>query len=99
MKIDSRALRVLTVSLAAGGLAAPVGQCPAAAEKLPASKLIDLARQKPASPEFREALVETLGAERVRAGTAVAGEGPEFIWAVEAKAPPSLVVNGTDGPA
>src|SRR5688500_18776425 len=99
MSVDLSASRTWIIFLALSGLAGPVALRPAAAEKLPPLKLIDLARQKPASPELRESLVESLGAERVRAGTAVAGEGPEFIWAVEAKSPPTLMVNGTERPA
>lgn len=99
MIVDLRAVRTLIIFLVVGGLAGPVLSRLAAAEKLPPLKLIDAARQKPGSPEFRDSLVETLGAERVRAGTAVAGEGPEFIWAVEAKTAPTLVVDGSDRPA
>jgi enterochelin esterase-like enzyme len=54
------------------------------AEKVPVPKLIDMARTRDAALE--QALRDTLGDENVRKGLAVAGEGVEFVWAVDAAA-------------
>ena len=64
-----------------------------AADKLPAPKLLDLARHKPHSSEFRDALTASLGQEKIQKGTAAIGEGPNFLWAVESKTPPQLVID------
>ena len=55
----------------------------AAAEKLPVSRLLEMARSDGKSAAFQEALVATLGEAEIRKGVAVAGEGPDFLWAVE----------------
>jgi len=65
----------------------------AAAEKLPPLKLIELAESGPNEPQFREALVATLGDRRIKAGNALIGEGPDFLWAIESASPPQLVVD------
>jgi len=65
----------------------------AAAEKLPPLRLIELAESSPNEPEFREALVATLGDRRIKAGSALIGEGPDFLWAIESASPPQLVVD------
>jgi enterochelin esterase-like enzyme len=66
---------------------------PAGAEKLPPLKLIELAKQSPASPEFRQSLTDTLGDEALKKGTAITGEGARFLWAVEAESEPALFVD------
>lgn len=62
-----------------------------------APQLIDMARTNPASAEFREALVASLGEVEIKKGTAVTGQGPDFLWAVEAATVPELVID--DGSA
>ncbi len=68
-----------------------------AADKLPAPRLIEMARQSADSPDFRDSLIVSLGDAEIKKGSAVYGEGPDFIWAVESRVPPTLVVD--DRPA
>ncbi len=65
-----------------------------AAEKVPFARLMTMARNQSGSPAFREALVATLGDAEIKKGTAVLGEGPDFIWAFESEAAPALYTNG-----
>ena len=44
--------------------------------------------------EFRAALVEALGEENIVKGTAVLGEGPDFVFALESREAPVLYVDG-----
>jgi enterochelin esterase family protein len=67
------------------------------AEKVPVSKLIEMARTEPASPKFTEALLASLGETEIKKGTALLGEGPDFIWAVQSEKEPALYVD--DQPA
>ncbi len=62
------------------------------AEKMSVKQLTDLSRT-PADPAFATALQTALGAKEVKAGTAVMGDGPDFIWATEAKSAPDLYVD------
>ncbi|MGD1072161.1 MAG: alpha/beta hydrolase-fold protein [Bryobacteraceae bacterium] len=68
-----------------------------AADKLTAPQLIELAKSNPAN--LREALVATLGQERIHNGTALVGRGPDFIWAVESASRPVLTIDDAPGPA
>ncbi len=70
----------------------------AAAEKLPPLKLIELAGSSPNEPRFRENLVATLGENRIKGGTALTGEGAEFLWAIEAASLPQLIVDDQPRP-
>jgi enterochelin esterase family protein len=78
-------MRVLLVCAAA--------TCIAYAEKVPVPKLIEMAQKR--DPALEQALRDTLGAEAISKGTAVAGEGAEFVWAVEAPTEPWLQINET----
>jgi len=91
-KIHPRPRRglMLGLILAAGSLLPPSAQ---AAERLPVARLLELAAREPNAPEFREALLATLGEGGVRGGTAVAGEGPLFLWAIESEKAPQLFVD------
>src|ERR1700730_15350614 len=62
-----------------------------AADKLSARQLIELARQKPSG--LADALRTSLGEDQVNKGVAFAGEGPDFIWAVQSDARPTLYVD------
>ena len=62
-----------------------------AAEKMTVPELLRLSRAR--SPQLQDALTATLGAENVHKGTAVVGEGPDFLWAVEAAKTPSLCID------
>jgi enterochelin esterase-like enzyme len=68
-----------------------------AAETTPFSRLLEMARRAPNGADFREALDRSLGESDIRKGTAILGEGPDFIWAVESESAPSLYVD--DEPA
>jgi enterochelin esterase-like enzyme len=63
------------------------------ADKLPVSQLIEISRQNPPPPGFRDAVAATLGEADIQKGTAVVGEGPDFFWAVESTVLPVLVVD------
>jgi len=63
------------------------------------SELIDLARRTPGSSEFRAALLKTFAEGDLKAGTAIAGLGADFLWAIESAAPPTLFVDDAEGPA
>src|SRR5437867_1524175 len=69
----------------------------AAAEKMTAPQLIDLARKNGAG--LKEALVESLGEPNIKNGTAALGRGENFIWAVEAATRPVLQLDEAAGPA
>jgi enterochelin esterase-like enzyme len=64
-----------------------------AAERPVVDRLIQLARTQPASAAFAEKLVAAMGADSIRDGTAVVGNGPDFVWAVESQDPPVLYVD------
>jgi enterochelin esterase-like enzyme len=66
-----------------------------AAGKLTVRLLIDAARGNPDA--FRDALLATLNRGEIQKGTAVLGDGSDFVWAVEAAQRPSLVID--DQPA
>ena len=68
-----------------------------AAEKLTAPQLIELARKH--AGDLADAIRVSLGDEQVKKGTALAGEGPDFIWAFESESRPTIYVdNRADGP-
>jgi enterochelin esterase-like enzyme len=62
-----------------------------AAEKLTTPQLIELARKKP--HDLADVIRTTLGDEPIKKGTAVASEGPDFIWAVEAETRPTIYID------
>src|SRR2546422_1939913 len=64
-------------------------------DKLSVPQLIGLAHKK--SHDLAEALRASLGDADIKKGTAVAAEGPEFIWAIESDARPVLYID--DQPA
>src|SRR5262249_34974830 len=61
-----------------------------AADKIPFARLLEMARSQPGAAAFREALVASLGDAEVKKGSAVLGEGPDFIWALESDKTPAL---------
>ena len=67
-----------------------------AAEKSSAAQLVELA--KVASPKLRDAITSTFEAKDLQQGTAWAGRGPDFFFAVEAQTEPELLVDGSAGP-
>ena len=68
-----------------------------ASEKLNAVELGELA--KSASPKLREAITTTFAAKDLKEGTAWAGRGPDFFFALEASAKPQLIIDDATGPA
>jgi enterochelin esterase-like enzyme len=67
-----------------------------AAEKSTAPQLTELAKSN--SPDLRDAITATFDAKDLKEGTAWAGRGPEFFFAVEAPSEPSIVIDGAPGP-
>jgi enterochelin esterase-like enzyme len=63
-----------------------------AADKPTAPQLLDLSG-KPNQPAFAEALTAAFGAKPIQEGTAIIGEGPNFLWAFESPAAPELYVD------
>ncbi len=63
-----------------------------AADKPGARELIALAHKK--STHLADSLRESLGDAEIKKGTAVAGEGADFIWAIESDVRPILYVDG-----
>ena len=82
-------LLVTSVQMAAP----PPGQNP------PAAGLIELARRNPGSAEFRASLSKNFAESDLKAGKAVAGYGPDFLWAIESATRPELLVDAAAGPA
>jgi len=67
-----------------------------AAEKLNATQLVELA--KAASPRLYEAITATFAKEDLKEGTAWAGRGPDFFFAIETATNPQLIFDGAAGP-
>jgi enterochelin esterase family protein len=68
-----------------------------AAEKLGAPELISLAQAH--SPELRAGIEASFEAKDLKEGTAWAGHGPDFFFAVEAPSTPTLMIDDAAGPA
>jgi enterochelin esterase family protein len=64
-----------------------------AAERGTIDNLLQLAKSKPNSTEFLDALRQALGAENIQKGVAIAGNGPDHFWAVNAESQPTLYVD------
>lgn len=67
-----------------------------AADKLTATQLIALA--KSASPGLGDAITSTFDAKDLREGTAWAGHGHDFFFAVQGQPGPQLLIDGSPGP-
>ena len=52
-------------------------------EKSVIDRLLQLARTQPGSEALKAELIAVMGQDRIRKGTAIAGNGPNFVWAVE----------------
>src|ERR1700736_2064691 len=78
-------LRILSIALAAA-------TCYAAGKVTP-EQLIDLARTKGGSIEFRDAVVASLPDAELKKGTAFVGVGPDSLYVLEADAEPQLFVD------
>ena len=64
-----------------------------AMERAAMDQLLAMAKSRSDAPEFREALVKRLGEAPIKSGEAFDSNGPDFVWAVEAAAQPTLVVD------
>src|SRR3989442_1125231 len=69
------------------------------ADKMAPERLIDLARNSPDSPQFREALLASVSAPDLARGTAVIEYGSDFLWAIQGDAQPMLFVDDAPWPA
>ena len=67
-----------------------------AADKLSAPELINLANSN--SPGLRDAITARFDTKDLKEGTAWAGRGPDFFFAMEAASEPSLFLDATAGP-
>jgi enterochelin esterase-like enzyme len=67
------------------------------ADKSSASQLIDLAKSNSAA--LREAITATFDPKTLTEGTAWAGRGPDFFFAVQTPSEPSLLIDGASGPS
>jgi len=68
-----------------------------AADKMDATQLIELAKAR--SPKLEEAITTTFGAKDLKEGTAWAGRGPDFFFALQAAGKPELIIHDEAGPA
>jgi enterochelin esterase family protein len=68
-----------------------------AAEKLGAPQLISLAQAH--SPELRAGIEASFEAKDLKEGTAWAGHGPDFFFAVESPSTPTLMIDDAAGPS
>lgn len=64
-----------------------------AEERAVIDKLTELARSQTNPTAFAAELRRVLGEDKLRSGTAWAGNGPNFVWAIEASSAPALHVN------
>src|SRR5262249_4693812 len=67
-----------------------------AAEKSNAAQLIELA--KSGGQVVHDAIAATFDAKDLKEGTAWAGRGPDFFFAVQSQTKPDLLIDGTAGP-
>jgi len=81
---------------AAATIAACVPPGAAAAEKSNATQLIELAK-KP-GPGLRDAITATFDAKDLKEGTAWAGRGQDFFFALDSTAKPQLLIDAAPGP-
>ncbi len=79
-----------------GLLAALLVISAAAAEKMSAPQLIELARSH--SPKLADAIAASFSAKDLKDGTAWAGQGPDFFFVIEAAAKPTLMIDDSAGP-
>jgi len=94
--IRTMTARLRTILLTGLALSAPAAL---SAQDTPAAELIELARRDPGSAEFRETLSKTFTQADLKAGKAVAGYGPDFLWTIESATRPVLVIDNVHGPA
>jgi enterochelin esterase-like enzyme len=75
-------------------VAAAFWPCPGyAMDRAAMDQILAMAKGRPDSPEFRQALIARLGDAAIKSGEGFDSNGPDFIWAVEAQSQPTLVVD------
>ena len=74
-------------------LAGCIGWPSPGAERAVIDRLLGLAASQPTSDAFRSELNAAMGPENIRKGTAIVGNGPDFVWAVESARAPVLYVD------
>jgi enterochelin esterase family protein len=67
-------------------------------ERAAMDQLLAMAKSRPDSAEFREALVKHLGDAPLKSGEAYSSNGPDFIWAVESATEPSMILDDQPAP-
>ena len=99
----SRVLRTFLLSIVACANVAPVFARPkqaaatqAKTDKSTATQLVELAKSK--APGLRGAIAASLDAKELKEGTAWAGRGPDFFFAIESSSRPMLLIDGAAGP-
>ena len=89
-----KVIRIAIVGSSLLALSAPARA--SAAEQSTATRLIELAKSP--GPALRDAITATFEAKDLKEGTAWAGRGPDFFFALESKSKPQLVIDGAPGP-
>ena len=90
-------LRSLSLALAFGGVFwVSFAENASAGDKMSAPQLIELA--KAASPKLHDAITAAFDAKELQEGTAWAGRGPDFFFALEAVGKPELIIDDRAGP-
>src|SRR5439155_27000840 len=87
-------IRLIAFLLVTSVLIAPP---PLPGQNPPAAGLIELARRNPGAAEFRAALSKNFAESDLKAGKAVEGYGPDFLWAIESATRPELLVDDAAG--
>src|SRR5688500_14693161 len=67
-------------------------------ERAAMDQLLAMAKSRPDSPEFRDALLKHLGDAPIKSGEAYNSNGPDFIWAVESATEPSMILDDQPAP-
>src|SRR5687767_3519868 len=69
-----------------------------AMERAAMDQLLAMAKSRPDSAEFRDALIKHLGEAPIKSGEAYNSNGPDFIWAVESATEPSMILDDQPAP-
>jgi enterochelin esterase-like enzyme len=95
--MNVHSLRSLSLALAFEGVFSVSLACNVSAgDKMSAPQLIELA--KAASPKLHDAITTAFDAKELQEGTAWAGRGPDFFFALEAASKPQLIIDDAAGP-
>ena len=92
----ARQFRILNLAVKLALLSFVLASTALCAEKSTAPQLIELAKSN--SPSLHDAITATFDAKDLKEGTAWAGRGPEFFFAIDSSSQPSLQIDGAPGP-